>query len=199
MPSKSRSMSRKSKSKKFKYSSKSCGLPSKWKRRRNTDEKNKLEKHYTPCECEGACGKQCPCRLNGFCCEKYCGYVNFHLIMLLFDGKQLCFQCDQLYFLPSGVQSSVKIDLEDVSVLRVSVEVDTVHVLQLQEIVTLMYVEIVGLGNVFNFKLISFFLYLVKGALFVFWMIFKPSLLFNIIGFFYYFVAEIKEFSLYLN
>jgi len=69
--------------------------------------------------------------------------------MFLSNGKQLCFQCDQLYFLPSGVQSSVEIDLEDVSVLRVSVEVDTVHVLQLQEIVTLMSVEIVGLGNVY--------------------------------------------------
>jgi len=163
MPSRSRSMSRKSKSKKFKYSSKSCGLPSKWKRKRNTDEKNKLEKQYTPCECEGACGKQCPCLLNGSCCEKYCGYVDFHLTMFLSNGKQLCFQCDQLYFLPSGVQSSVEIDLEDVSVLRVSVEVDTVHVLQLQEIVTLMSVEIVGLGNVYY--------------LFVLWVIFKPSLL----------------------
>lgn len=73
MTSRSRSLQRKSKSKKFKYSSKSCGLPSKWKRRRNTDEKNKLEKQYTPCECEGACGKQCPCLLNSSCCEKYCG------------------------------------------------------------------------------------------------------------------------------
>ncbi|XP_004494933.2 histone-lysine N-methyltransferase EZA1-like [Cicer arietinum] len=70
MPSRSLSLRRKGKSK-FKYTSKSAGLPFSWKR--INDGENQIYKQYTPCECEGHCGKQCSCVLNGSCCEKYCG------------------------------------------------------------------------------------------------------------------------------
>ncbi|XP_004515047.1 histone-lysine N-methyltransferase EZA1-like [Cicer arietinum] len=71
MPSNSRSFRRKGKSKKLKYCTKSPGLPSMW--RRISEGKDEPYKHYTPCGCEGMCGKQCPCLLKGSCCEKYCG------------------------------------------------------------------------------------------------------------------------------
>ncbi|XP_061350113.1 histone-lysine N-methyltransferase EZA1-like isoform X2 [Gastrolobium bilobum] len=71
MPSRSRFLRKRSKTRKFKYSRKSAGLPSMW--RRIAHGKNQFYKQYTPCGCQGMCGKQCPCVHNETCCEKYCG------------------------------------------------------------------------------------------------------------------------------
>ncbi|XP_041022193.1 histone-lysine N-methyltransferase EZA1-like isoform X1 [Juglans microcarpa x Juglans regia] len=71
MPARSRLLRRRGKTRKFKYSWKSAGHPSIWKR--IADGKNQSCKQYTPCGCQSMCGKQCPCLHNGTCCEKYCG------------------------------------------------------------------------------------------------------------------------------
>ncbi|CAL0330766.1 unnamed protein product [Lupinus luteus] len=42
-------------------------------RKRITEGTGQLYKHYNPCDCQPACGKECPCRENGIYCEKYCG------------------------------------------------------------------------------------------------------------------------------
>ncbi|KAK7284577.1 hypothetical protein RJT34_19325 [Clitoria ternatea] len=70
-PSKLRLLRKKGKTRRFRYSRKTAGLPSTM--RRFATQKCKLNKHYTPCGCQGMCGKQCPCLLNGTCCEKFCG------------------------------------------------------------------------------------------------------------------------------
>ncbi|CAK9322298.1 unnamed protein product [Citrullus colocynthis] len=67
----SRLLRKRGKARKFKYSWKSAGHPSFWKR--IADGKNQSCKQYTPCGCLSSCGKQCPCLHNGTCCEKYCG------------------------------------------------------------------------------------------------------------------------------
>ncbi|XP_057516218.1 histone-lysine N-methyltransferase EZ3 isoform X1 [Amaranthus tricolor] len=54
----------------LKYSSKSNGHPSSWKR---VDDEKKLCKQYIPCTCQFMCGKDCFCLKIGTCCEKYCG------------------------------------------------------------------------------------------------------------------------------
>ncbi|KAI3800897.1 hypothetical protein L1987_28996 [Smallanthus sonchifolius] len=69
--SRSRLFRRKGRSKKLKYSWKSAGHPSMW--RRIADEKNQSCKQYIPCRCKSMCGKECPCLDNATCCEKYCG------------------------------------------------------------------------------------------------------------------------------
>ncbi|CAL5191931.1 unnamed protein product [Lathyrus oleraceus] len=66
-----RSSRKKGKSKQFKYLRKSQPRP--YNPERMNAGENILLTHYTPCECQGKCGKQCPCRLNEYCCEKYCG------------------------------------------------------------------------------------------------------------------------------
>ncbi|KAJ7973061.1 Histone-lysine N-methyltransferase [Quillaja saponaria] len=71
MPTRSRLLRRRGKTRKLKYSWKSSGHPSIWKRIANG--KNQSCKQYTPCGCQSMCGKQCPCLNNGTCCEKYCG------------------------------------------------------------------------------------------------------------------------------
>nr|XP_043622022.1 histone-lysine N-methyltransferase EZA1 [Erigeron canadensis] len=71
MRSGSRLLRRKGKSKKLKYSWKSAGHPSMW--RRIADGKNQSCKQYIPCGCKSMCGKECPCLDNATCCEKYCG------------------------------------------------------------------------------------------------------------------------------
>ncbi|CAI9105476.1 OLC1v1004407C5 [Oldenlandia corymbosa var. corymbosa] len=71
MPARSRLLRKKGRTRKLKYSWKSTGHPSMW--RRIVDEKNQQCKQYTPCGCQAMCGKQCPCLQNGTCCEKYCG------------------------------------------------------------------------------------------------------------------------------
>ncbi|XP_031100581.1 histone-lysine N-methyltransferase EZA1 [Ipomoea triloba] len=71
MPGRSRLLRRRGRTRKLKYSSKSAGHPSMW--RRIADGKNQSCKQYTPCGCQFMCGKQCPCLQNSTCCEKYCG------------------------------------------------------------------------------------------------------------------------------
>ena len=78
MPSRSRLLRKRGKTRKFKYSWKSTGHPSIWKR--IADGKNQSCKQYTPCGCQSMCGKECTCVNGGTCCEKYCGYFTFHLI-----------------------------------------------------------------------------------------------------------------------
>ncbi|XP_076885239.1 histone-lysine N-methyltransferase EZA1-like [Bidens hawaiensis] len=67
----SRLFRRKGRAKKHRYSWKSAGHPSMW--RRIADEKNQSCKQYIPCTCKSMCGKECPCLDNATCCEKYCG------------------------------------------------------------------------------------------------------------------------------
>lgn len=71
IPARSRLFRRRGKTRKLKYSWKSAGHPSFW--RRIADGKNQSCKQYIPCGCDSICGKQCPCHQNGTCCEKYCG------------------------------------------------------------------------------------------------------------------------------
>ncbi|KAK7278175.1 hypothetical protein RJT34_23200 [Clitoria ternatea] len=71
MPSRSRLLRKRGKTRKFKYSWKSAGHPSIWKR--IADGKNQSCKQYTPCGCQSMCGKDCTCVNGGTCCEKYCG------------------------------------------------------------------------------------------------------------------------------
>ncbi|KAJ8748250.1 hypothetical protein K2173_000822 [Erythroxylum novogranatense] len=71
VPTRSRILRRRGRNRKLKYSWKSAGHPSIWKR--IADGKNQSCKQYTPCGCRSMCGKQCPCLDNGTCCEKYCG------------------------------------------------------------------------------------------------------------------------------
>ncbi|XVE77538.1 hypothetical protein DITRI_Ditri13aG0071200 [Diplodiscus trichospermus] len=71
MSTKSRLLRRRGRTRKLKYSWKSAGHPSIWKR--IADGKNQSCKQYTPCGCQSMCGKQCSCLHNGTCCEKYCG------------------------------------------------------------------------------------------------------------------------------
>ncbi|XP_023524793.1 histone-lysine N-methyltransferase EZA1 isoform X1 [Cucurbita pepo subsp. pepo] len=71
MRTRSRLLRKRGKARKLKYSWKSAGHPSFWKR--IADGKNQSCKQYAPCGCLSSCGKQCPCLHNGTCCEKYCG------------------------------------------------------------------------------------------------------------------------------
>ncbi|XP_012082902.1 histone-lysine N-methyltransferase EZA1 isoform X2 [Jatropha curcas] len=71
MPTRSRLLRRRGRTRKLKYSWKSAGHPSMWKR--IADGKSQSCKQYTPCGCQSMCGKLCPCLHNGTCCEKYCG------------------------------------------------------------------------------------------------------------------------------
>ncbi|KAI4340260.1 hypothetical protein MLD38_025118 [Melastoma candidum] len=66
-----RLLRRKGRARKLKYSWKSAGYPSMWKR--IADGKNMSCKQYTPCGCPSMCGKDCPCLQSETCCEKYCG------------------------------------------------------------------------------------------------------------------------------
>ncbi|XP_010456094.1 PREDICTED: histone-lysine N-methyltransferase EZA1-like isoform X2 [Camelina sativa] len=71
VPPRTRLFRRKGKTRKLKYSTKSAGHPSVWKR--IAGGKNQSCKQYTPCGCVSMCGKDCPCLTNETCCEKYCG------------------------------------------------------------------------------------------------------------------------------
>lgn len=71
MPTRPRLLRKRGRTRKLKYSWKSAGHPSMWKR--IADGKNQSCKQYIPCGCQSMCGKQCPCLHNGNCCEKYCG------------------------------------------------------------------------------------------------------------------------------
>ncbi|KAJ7977662.1 Histone-lysine N-methyltransferase [Quillaja saponaria] len=69
MPKRAR-FRRRGKTRKLRYSRKSTGRTSMWKR---IFQGKSQPKKYTPCGCQSMCGKQCPCLENGTCCEKYCG------------------------------------------------------------------------------------------------------------------------------
>lgn len=71
MPTRSRLFRKRGKARKLKYSWKSAGHPSMWKR--IADGKNQSCSQYVPCGCQSMCGKECSCLHNGTCCEKYCG------------------------------------------------------------------------------------------------------------------------------
>ncbi|PIA61090.1 hypothetical protein AQUCO_00300541v1 [Aquilegia coerulea] len=71
IPSRSRLFRKRGRARKLKYTWKSSGHP--LIRKRIADGKHRLQKQYTPCECQSTCGKQCSCVDNGTCCEKYCG------------------------------------------------------------------------------------------------------------------------------
>ncbi|KAL3685325.1 hypothetical protein R1sor_003347 [Riccia sorocarpa] len=58
-------------SRRLKFTLKSAGQSAVRKRLNNG--KDLVCRQYTPCGCLFSCGKQCPCQLNGTCCEKYCG------------------------------------------------------------------------------------------------------------------------------
>ncbi|CAM6040754.1 unnamed protein product [Sphagnum compactum] len=62
---------RKGRVRKLKYTWKSVVHP--LIRKRISNGKDQPCRQYTPCSCLFTCGKQCPCLLNGTCCEKYCG------------------------------------------------------------------------------------------------------------------------------
>ncbi|CAK9195831.1 unnamed protein product [Sphagnum troendelagicum] len=62
---------RKGRVRKLKYTWKSVVHP--FIRKRMANGKDQPCRQYTPCSCLFTCGRQCPCLLNGTCCEKYCG------------------------------------------------------------------------------------------------------------------------------
>ncbi|KNA13917.1 hypothetical protein SOVF_112330 isoform A [Spinacia oleracea] len=70
MRSRSRLSRKRGKARRLKYSTKSSGHPSSWKRVGDADQ---TLKQYTPCSCQFMCGKDCSCLKKGTCCEKYCG------------------------------------------------------------------------------------------------------------------------------
>lgn len=67
----SRFLRRRGKVRRLKYTWKSAAYHSF--RKRISERKDQPCRQYNPCNCETSCGKQCPCHLNGTCCEKYCG------------------------------------------------------------------------------------------------------------------------------
>lgn len=67
----SKFLHRRGKVRRLKYTWKSSGSHSY--RKRISDAKDQPCRQYNPCGCQSACGKECPCFLNGTCCEKYCG------------------------------------------------------------------------------------------------------------------------------
>ncbi|KAK4744179.1 hypothetical protein SAY87_010491 [Trapa incisa] len=71
LPTRTRLIRKRGRVRKLKYSWKSAGHPSIWKR--IAGGKDRSCKQYTPCGCQLVCGKECPCLDNSTCCEKYCG------------------------------------------------------------------------------------------------------------------------------
>ncbi|XP_042057590.1 histone-lysine N-methyltransferase CLF-like [Salvia splendens] len=67
----SRFLRRKGRVRRLKYTWKSAGYQSF--RKRISERKDQPCRQYSPCGCQTACGKTCPCLVNGTCCEKYCG------------------------------------------------------------------------------------------------------------------------------
>ncbi|CAL1408634.1 unnamed protein product [Linum trigynum] len=67
----SRFLRRRGRVRRLKYSWKSTAYHSI--RKRISERKDQPCRQYNPCNCQTACGKECPCHLNGTCCEKYCG------------------------------------------------------------------------------------------------------------------------------
>ncbi|XP_038987267.1 histone-lysine N-methyltransferase CLF-like isoform X3 [Phoenix dactylifera] len=71
LQTRSRFLRRRGRVRRLKYTWKSAGYHSI--RKRITERKDQPYRQYNPCGCQSACGKQCPCLVNGTCCEKYCG------------------------------------------------------------------------------------------------------------------------------
>ncbi|CAM8905005.1 unnamed protein product [Rhodiola kirilowii] len=67
----SKFLRRRGKIRRLKYSGKSAAYQSY--RKRISESKNMPCRQYNPCGCQTACSKDCPCLVNGTCCEKYCG------------------------------------------------------------------------------------------------------------------------------
>ncbi|CAA7409796.1 unnamed protein product [Spirodela intermedia] len=67
----SKFLRRRGRVRRLKYTWKSAGYHSI--RKRISEKKDQPCRQYTPCNCKFGCGKDCPCHLNGTCCEKYCG------------------------------------------------------------------------------------------------------------------------------
>ncbi|CAD5319292.1 unnamed protein product [Arabidopsis thaliana] len=67
----SRFLRRRGKVRRLKYTWKSAAYHSI--RKRITEKKDQPCRQFNPCNCKIGCGKECPCLLNGTCCEKYCG------------------------------------------------------------------------------------------------------------------------------
>ncbi|KAL3633945.1 hypothetical protein CASFOL_022707 [Castilleja foliolosa] len=97
----------------LKYTWKSAGSQSY--RKRISERKDQPCRQYSPCGCQSACVKACPCLVNGIGCEKYC-----------------------------DVQRAARIVSEAAIVLRINVEVVNVHALLLIESAILMSAEIAG-------------------------------------------------------
>lgn len=70
----SRFLRRKGRVRRLKYTWKSAGYQSF--RKRISERKDQPCRQYSPCGCQTACGKTCPCLVNGTCCEKYCGLAD---------------------------------------------------------------------------------------------------------------------------
>ncbi|KAF9678516.1 hypothetical protein SADUNF_Sadunf07G0043000 [Salix dunnii] len=120
----SRFLRRRGRVRRLKYSWKSTAYHSI--RKRITERKDQPCRQYNPCSCQTACGKQCTCLLNGTCCEKYCGTINYILLV------------------PLDVLRVARTDLEAVIVPKVNVEAVNVHVLLQTGNVIQMSVGIVG-------------------------------------------------------
>ncbi|XP_055806045.1 histone-lysine N-methyltransferase CLF-like isoform X3 [Solanum dulcamara] len=67
----SRLLHRRGRVRRLKYTGKSAGYNAL--RKRISERKDQLCRHYNPCNCQAPCGKECPCIVNGTLCEKYCG------------------------------------------------------------------------------------------------------------------------------
>ncbi|XP_051127216.1 histone-lysine N-methyltransferase CLF-like [Andrographis paniculata] len=67
----SKFLRRKGRVRRLKYTWKAAGYQSF--RKRISERKDQPCRQYNPCGCQSACGKSCPCLVNGTGCEKYCG------------------------------------------------------------------------------------------------------------------------------
>lgn len=142
MPPRTRLFRRKGKARKLKYSTKSAGHPSVWKR--IAGGKNQSCKQYTPCGCLSMCGKDCPCLTNETCCEKYCGYADkFNVKWKQFS---ILYKFNPAVVFNTGARKVVKTVSEDVIVQRVNAEAGSVPALPLAENAIQMFAEIAGLG-----------------------------------------------------
>ncbi|PNY03837.1 histone-lysine N-methyltransferase CLF-like protein [Trifolium pratense] len=121
----SKFLRRRGRVRRLKYSWKSAAYHSF--RKRITEKKDQPCRQYNPCGCQSACGKECPCLLNGTCCEKYCG---LNRDILYRDAPRV-----------------VKIDFVAVIVRRVNAEVVNVHALLQIGNAIQMFVGTVGCGD----------------------------------------------------
>ncbi|KAL0642419.1 hypothetical protein Bca4012_040709 [Brassica carinata] len=143
VPPRTRLFRRKGKARKLKYSTKSAGHPSVWKR--IAGGKNQSCKQYTPCGCLSMCGKDCPCLTNETCCEKYCGYADKYNVK--WKQFSILYKYNPAVVFNTGARKVVKTVSEDVIVQRVNAEAGSVPALLLVENVIQMFAEIAGCGD----------------------------------------------------